>query len=84
MTVCVPQDKISKKVGIPLMVFFVAGGICIWLFPIREYYRINEIIWYVIKGVASFGGLSGFLMALCWTLWGDYDEKTKQEKDGIS
>jgi len=82
MTVCVSQDKISKKVGIPLMVFFAVGSVCIWFFPIREYYRINEIICYVINGIASFGGLIGFLMTLWWTLW---DDKTEAlNKGGIN
>jgi len=81
MTVYAPVGKLRKKVAIPLLIFFAVVGISIWVPPVREYLReyyfTHEILGYAVKSFTSFVSLMGFLMVLCWTLWGDVeDDKT--------
>lgn len=79
MTVFEPVGKISKKVGIPICLFWVLAGVAIWFLslPTSGNSIFDNVFSSVftnvfVKAVTSFASLLGLLGTITWMIWGDY------------
>ena len=80
MTVIDSLGRISWKVAIPIIIFWVAGGIGIWFMPFNlvgsSYPFLDAVLNHpvmrmVVCVIASCAALFGVLGTLAWTIYGE-------------
>lgn len=71
MTIYISEKKLSKKLAIPFLMLWVTMGVFLWVVPFPDWLVAGTVEFYVIKGILAFGIFMGFLMTLCWSIWGE-------------
>ena len=74
MTVYGPIDKIPWKVAIPILLFWLGGGVYIWFAPFPTSGNAvldSTVVKTIVKTICSVAAVGGIIGTIAWATGGD-------------